>query len=924
MAESTREVTIMAVDPRYPEIAGLLADWARRGLLRPSVWLDTGALRDTADISQLKVRVVDEDPERESPLSDVFGDLEVDRVRLVAVRPVHESAPEPVPLAGLVEFGERLRRETLPADTPFIQINLLVPDGRATTGPDALEPSWTWNAVVSPEDRPKERAVNHGLGRPLKFHGHAAMAAATVAALWRHTSHGALDGYEEQNADEYGRLVVVRPTIRLAAGSHIAEQVVGRLVQVGIASVRPYVTEQYENVAVDGDAERVRALVRAFLPTDDYALDFRPYRGAPLPPPQPSKLTLRELWSALRGFARLRIEQLRQRGRDQAEELVKRWLDAMEENIAQDPDFDPNLPPTPWEIHQLAVGVPALLPSRVPPQRFLWRPLRQLCFSLLDGGPLPQAVADAAGGLAPMLSDPRWIVRSPEEGFTLTDEERRVVTTAGSGAHGVRAADVNAAEHLADALRRMRLSTDLVADERVELDRCQARFDRWRAKDRADSLLGAVAAHVSEELRKARDELRGHKHEMELLEQRRAAALDAIEHHHQRLRLGTRVTWTFLGSAAGFAAMLFLHGLRPWVDAVLDPALLVAAIVALTTAAWTLGRVLLHLAAGIRLHRTLDAIEQERRHLQASVRRWPPEADRLASVYEILTDWAEIVGWQLHRTFGSAGPATRPDEFGRATLPEAFRAGFGGDRVAHLDDLIRRTAKDCFGRGWLTDLYVRLETSVRVRAKLPPDGADPDLSPAVDMLRATDNWTVRPKFRRDPAETDEPDGDGSAPEDPVAGWHARRRLLAEFRDGTCAAEAKDIVVERIWTALRRYPPEELIPTVETGDVGPDGALVHVPTAEFLSDVLPRPAGDEPCSPLIAEGFTPDGLIAEKTQVAKVWLWQPDSLTLEVRPHPGIEVQLDEAGTQRRPDLIQVSRLDVSSQCQPEHLRLFAG
>jgi hypothetical protein len=949
---SAEAVTMLALAPGAERIGEVLRAWTEARLLRPSIWLDASRLREHRPGDDVEVRVVGPDGTDTRPLRTALGDTPYRVVRLVAVRPVTADTPDDLSAADLNEFSEEFN-EILPMRTDLVRINLVVPDSPQVRAASRFEPGWDMNVVVSPEDRPSEDAIDHGVQRSEVYPAHGALACATVGALWWHLPGGAFDTGGGPTASNHGRLVVTRSSVRLVDGRTLPDRVVGELVREGVMATLPDMVDRGQGAVARDDA-LIWEAAQAYLSIENRALDFHPYR-----PPRPAPMrpvfphTARTLAYSVLQLSHVRVMEWRNAGVGRLEAATENWLDRA---FGQDAEpRDPllwGIPPTPQEIREMAyagtvsdradarpgdraVTLPGLIPSgRL---RFLWLPLRQLSFGLLDRGPMPEEVQEHLGTLTPRASHPRWIVPAPEDAFFLTEEEREALRAAGHPARGVRAADPNAAQHLQVQVRRAAQAVASGRDAPPEappgaasqtLAECERRLDAWLARQHHDSLFGRLTDHVNEQLRLAHEEIMKRARQYKKDEDERKRLVDELERARDHL---DRRPWTALvglGAAVGFAVDVALQ--PPWFEYIA----LAAGIAGLGVLLWWIFRILFFVLVGVRLERELEEVERRRRATMAAVRQWPAEADRLASVYEVLTDWGEIIGWMLHRPFGATAGADTAAGMPGPPLPEAFRFGEGQVSREHFDDLVVRTARDVFGPGWVLALYAVVERAIMERLGAASgltcdDLPNPDMAPAAETVAMHTAQMVD-----DPPPAEATDGEGEDKEDEPSSlmnrWNARQRLIEDFRRGNCGEVARRHVTALIREALRRYSPEQLLPTVTIDEEDRPGASGPTRATDFLRSIMPRGSDSAPCPPAMTRLFTPEGQIHEKSRVARVHLWCPKALMssdgeLTVPEHPDVEVVPDGFG-ERDGDggyRVQITRLDVTVDCEPTDLEIFA-
>ncbi|GAB3900537.1 hypothetical protein GCM10029964_088030 [Kibdelosporangium lantanae] len=316
----TQTITIIAATDPAAE-RGVVADWTRSGLLRDSVWVDLV----TADLTggnllDVMVSHVTADGVALVPLRKVYGESRYDLVRVVALRPITTNRPGDEPMADLWGFTDALKGK-LGARTTLRRINVVVPDGTDVWTKQLLEPEYDVNVVVSPEDRPREGAIDHGLDDEDTFRAHAALACSLVAGLWRQTEQGPFDHPDAQP----GRIVVTRGMARVVDGRGLPERTVDRLMRQGVASLNQERPPNPNRVA--NDETVIDAAVRAFLPVEDDALSYRKRR---VEPAEPGSLligkTLRMLFRFSLQLFKIRMLEWQQSGVRVLADAAEEWL----------------------------------------------------------------------------------------------------------------------------------------------------------------------------------------------------------------------------------------------------------------------------------------------------------------------------------------------------------------------------------------------------------------------------------------------------------------------------------------------------------------------------------------------------------------------------------------------------------------------
>ncbi|MEV4150158.1 hypothetical protein AB0J40_41325 [Amycolatopsis sp. NPDC049691] len=924
---------IAAADPE--KIRASIAAWTARGLLGPSIWVDPARMDETTTVMGMPVLLVEADGVQELPLREVFGDVAVKLVRVLAVQPVRDDT------SGQGEFVRRLwdfarQLDGMLAQTTVLQrINLLIPDSGDITAKSLYESDCELNVVVSPEDRPHEGAIDHGLDRGDVFDAHCAFACATVGALWRAAGTGAFDRLDGLRGGRRGAIVVARAIGRAIDGRSLPDKIVNRLLADGAASLRKYRSEEPNRVF---DDDRLVELVAArFCQIEDKVLSYRE------PPRRPQRPARRILPKTLRMLVRffLHLTHLKlvewQRGTvPHLDRAAEDWLrDQAPEKLT-----GRSVWMTPEELREVAATAPAmnqeagpLMPAVPPVYPYLWPPLRQVCLGLVDEGRLPAELREEWGSLAPTVRDPGAIAANPDAIFSFEPGEREILHEYGLPARPIRPGDTCAAARLEADLGRLtdEGATNLARADKVVLAECRKRLDDWEERTKCDdSLVGRLVRHVSEQVELARVALKNRRRDYLREEEEYATMLARLDAIRDRLWRYVGIIIAMVLAVAGWSTTFFLTGSSSWAVTGLLAA-------AGGTAGFVAGMCVLSVVAAeaTEIEQEIEHIEARRRLTVAAVREWPTEVQRLGGLYEILLDWGEVIGYLLHRPFGAVGEVSAEDEDQGPRRPEAFKAGRAESSEAEFDDLAAEVVDDVFSPGWISDLYgIVLDALVPGRDEpftataanspdhspgpfRPEDHTEPD--DADDSAPSEESDQPKPRADRTAKEA----GTKTEPESEQPPAHARDRLLRGFRSGAYELPARIHVRASIRTALLDLPPERLFSTVVVRNQA-DDEVKELPAARFLSDVLPDWTSAVP-SRLAPTVFSDAGRIDNRETVAQTHLWGvvdhlvlPEVLPSHVRVHVVSGADADPEDHQYQFSLI---RLDVSEGCEERDLVL---
>ncbi|MFD9700837.1 hypothetical protein [Lentzea sp. NPDC059081] len=892
-------ITLLAVSGS-PGVREAIQAWSANGLLRQSVWIEREDLaKNPPGVMSTEVTAIGR-AAVSCELREALGSTAYRLIRVVSVRQVLDDETDTELNDLLAAFTLRLR-ERVSETTTLLRINVVVPPDGEVAAKRLIDPDCAVNVVVSPEDRPAENMIDQGLDDSEVFAGHTALACATIGALWSSTEDGPFDDSQEFGSGARGGVVVVRPFARVADCRPLPEQILPALLHDGVSALGQY--RPHRRAYVVDDKKLIEEAAEAFVRVDGHALCYHPPEKPPLVKPRRRvRKTFRMLWSFWRKAIGNGVLQLGRTPLTRLEPEEEQWLlDASEdgERGRLSPD----------EAADLAAQAPdslrenPMMPRTVPAEPNLWPPLRQLGFSLVDGGNFPSELEELEK-LRPSVSHPSWVAAPPEETFVVGDAAARILESCDIIVAGIRPTDSFAAGNLLKQLRRAEMAVaerkglhrEVRAEQLLVLQQCKQDFDAWMERNHGkNSLIGRLVHHVDEEIEKALLALVGLKNEYESQNKRRVEKLKPLERIRDRLVLRMTVCMALMVAAiAGWTADLVV-GLPSWLFVVVG---------AVTAGAVVTQFYVFQLAAkATALEDALALLEARRVQTMAAVKRWPGEVERLGALYNITLDWGEIIGWMLHKPFSYT---YAEDGLGAMAphRPEAFHWGRAGMDSSAATELATAVTHDVFTPGWIHDLYVKVYASAvpeSVTAMAPDAYNDADRSPA--MSRPT----------RRPDTSDDPDDEQPVP--PAGPPHAREKLLREFRELRCGATAGKHLAEGIEQVLLTMQPEKLLTAVEVGK-RPDA----VPAVDFLTAALPKPVGGAPCPQLAMSIFSDHGRIANKGKVVRVHLWGVAHRLLD--KHSG-QVRLHRGGAAEGSVQYQLSiiRLDVSSGCDPEDLRL---
>lgn len=846
-------VVILAsrAEPAADVVASLRA-WSSAQLLERFVWwpMDPAAAGDEL-LAGIEVVDGGADPADADDLLGAFGSASTDGAVVLVLLP---DGVSPAEVAEPVQAARRhLQRVVGFVEVPVVGV--LAPS--ADPKPVRLDGDLHWSALVAlaPEDCERPGSANALVEHRDRYGPHVAAGVATVAGLWRAApGREVLDVVRDRCRDRPpGTVQVLRCFNRVADGGYVVDH-------VAAGAMRPLETwpiPRGRHVRRFDLEEQHRAyLVDVLFRAHDDVLGHR--RIEPRPPDQPLPLLV-----ALRRIVAL----ARQTVLRYPVQVITRWVARAYDRGARMAEwvlqrFDPEREVQRWADVVVTPSEPeddVPEPPTVPPQEAVagaWGDLRALCLGVMDGSDLPPYVAfegftddhdrlvvDTPAQVAP---DPRDHTPAEVARLLGVDEPRScdparfdALLETATGVLAWLRARIALLEEQAGAGRAGDQLEEL--EELEELGRAEAALARdvGRLEDRRAVVEGSLLWAVARRLAGRIDEVRADAEQAEAAVEgdRDLEQAAEIEQRARRDRWRSRLVGLVglvVVGGLGWLAWTRLDGALRWLA--LGLLLVVAALGALARR----GR---RVARRRQEGRDLEALRVDR--LRAE--RYPGELERLSHRYVELLDWAEVVGWLVHRPWvgGAEADAELPEPIDPDTLPVAFQAATAVVERRTLDGLVNLARRDLFDRGWLTGVYRAMDRLVEVEVRRNLGVEDPDeqmLDPAADT-------------------SDDP------------GW-PRRTLLRLVRQGDQRSDQRARALARVTGFLAGRTVDELFCGVE-------------------------PLGDEPplfgtgpgaLPPISAWRSEPAGLVelAERVRPAVVRIDQPG--------HGGSGVVVDEAGT----------------------------
>jgi len=582
--------------------------------------------------------------------------------------------------------------------------------------PALLSQSFASNVYIAPEDRAEPRDPNRLLGNEEVFPMHAAHAIATVADLWNEPDaerQPVVEVLAKRQPHNQLAIQVVRCYSRVIDFGYLPDHVSAGIFysEGGWPNPNPEALDR-----IDDPESIVPFVVGDYMKAFGQELGLSEFEPQRLRDPEPLGL-----FEAFRLLVNLIVLRLRRK----PFEIVRQRIDSIH-NAAADwvekqagPDSGIRVKRRGESKGGEAVELEEVLekPLVVPdgPVAEAWSALRRLVLGLVDGSDLPQGIDQVrlvnGRGQRALVTDPAALAPDP-------DSEPPPL----SGREGP----------ICDPLD---LDPTLVAQG--PNGPASEALTEW-SQPHSSSLLWRVGARIGGALLAAKREAEAPAapEPDDEAEEKEEGEEPTAPEQRRLLRKRLRKTLSLTSFAAFLVAAIAVGQLSPIGIAVALVATGVLWFLALASAArrWLL--------ADEAISRRED--EEKLARLNASLKRSLRMGDaiRLERRYREYLDWAEMLGWLVHKPW-VGDPLDRvslspPIDHG--TLPAAFGVGVAEISALGLERLSAAAGSGVFGPGWLAGLYEateRLEmTEIGIRRGLPAAEAEverPD--PAADIGR---------------------------------------------------------------------------------------------------------------------------------------------------------------------------------------------
>ena len=467
-------VIVQPFGNRTEELRSVLRQWSSTGLFDRMAFV-VGPVDEESQLRGVRVELMGFDGAAipDATLDGALGPR-FDTVRLVVVQLV-EGGPQPEVFWSASALRGLLIRHL--GQTELVALNLIVPCLGAE-GPSPLRagehtmPGWAANVVVSPEDRVTPEAADRGVP-PDVLAGHAALALSIAGAWWRGVEAGPFDA-EMGTPLQWAALRTMRCFAGVVDGDPIVDDIaesVLLLSRVGEDDCWPepadsVTQERLPQLPRDQAAARMDALAEHAMSACDGSLSFHDL--APPGHPGEKEVGFREAFrwyvdfllgralSMPRGYG----AGLAARTREQLERLATSSLFGAESEVVVTFGGRPRRgTPPPFsfdrqeDLLQRAQGVLGEVPD--PPfAPALWADLRDVCFGIVDGAPLPSGWPwRSIQSDRPVVTWPGEIVPHPRSRLTVGVDQLRLLGYAAEAPLPLGACDALTAFRVVAALR---------------------------------------------------------------------------------------------------------------------------------------------------------------------------------------------------------------------------------------------------------------------------------------------------------------------------------------------------------------------------------------------------------------------------------------------------------------------------------------
>lgn len=605
----------------------------------------------------------------------------------VAIGPEVEN-PDPVIAAH--DLASSLLERAIGADAWESAALVAIPDHPARRcSPELLLPAFDPWVVVAAEDRAHPAGVNT-LIDPDDGHlaRHAAHAVVALANAWSFTSDEVnyIAKARAAGAATAGTTDLVRCYTRLIDAGYLADHVAAQVLRPGVRWPNPDVNE-FDDVDLEDDQNQAVA--------DEFLKVHAPTLGLTEIQPLVHKRTKLSLWEAIKAVFRFMVDRLRRMPAQWLDDRIGKLYNTVAERVEgmgadvkvrRWREREPGEAPRDF-LDELAARRLKVEPGAVGPT---WEDMWRLSIGLVDGTALPTSLDLpflVAGQRRLLETDPRLIVPDPEDRPPGTRDRAEY-----------RSCDPKRFDPVVS-------SAFLAGQGPVDADQGNSAMGAWY-KPRSRSLLWRIGVGIAQALNQAElEKVRPSTEDWDNLEELAAEVEEKTGKFRRRYFIWLLVR-TVLAIAGSFA--LVFSDIPAWAQLAGPPVVWLLWL-------YLLGRGWQRTNGRVKALED-DAAERSEQLLHQLFLALVREADfeRLGWRYAEYLDWAEIIGWYLHRPFvGREGEeldvaeALDPD-----SIPAALGAGLGDVGLTTFDTICQASKARLFLASWLKTYYETVRESL--------------------------------------------------------------------------------------------------------------------------------------------------------------------------------------------------------------------
>jgi hypothetical protein len=392
----------------------LAQEWTSAWIMRGAIWVTTsGVTWDGSGVAPPKVaaRVIGRNGSATVELFEELSRHEYPLVRLIAVRSVEPDSAANLELDEAVAVIEEHLQLSKPDGTVVQFINLVFSPSKLD-GADAsilIEKAWTANIVVSPEDRRTGNSFDAFTRHSdtARWNGFVLAHIATASGLWATLPAGP---YDEREFDGYMegthiQRVAIRGVLTGAFVVNVASQAMELVTSDRSPLLDPLIAAGEKDLRLlppDQQSRAIDDLVGVTLKVGHGQLAYQPVPG-PTPLPQRRIGAMRQARELL-GFGKDKLVDIpgwfSRKVKQRASRKASKTLHGDESDTKVDVDRilsweDAQFVDELASINRRREAVVTGLDDPVPARRYdidggLFESIREACFSLIDGSPLPE------------------------------------------------------------------------------------------------------------------------------------------------------------------------------------------------------------------------------------------------------------------------------------------------------------------------------------------------------------------------------------------------------------------------------------------------------------------------------------------------------------------------------------------------------